>query len=411
MSALNRRGSFRESWRGPLPERPQPGAAAIMSDERVRWRDRWKAWRDSLLSSDEFQAWAARFPLTRPIAQRRASQLFDLCAGFVYSQTLLACVQLRLFERLKARVQSIDELSQSVGIPSVAMARLVNAAIALRLLEQRAPDRIGLGPHGAALLGNRGVLAMVEHHRMLYADLADPVALLSGDRASTQLSQFWAYAKAPKPTALGDADVAEYSQLMTQSQTLVAEDVLHAYSMKPHRCLMDIGGGEGSFAIAAAKRNPHLRGVVFDLPAVAQRARKKLNLAGVDDRVSAIGGDFLLDELPRGADLISLVRVVHDHDDAPVRRLLTAVHAALEDGGSLIVAEPLAGTTGAARVGAAYFGWYLLAMGSGHPRTATTLSRLIQDAGFDDVRELITRRPLQVRVVVGRKGGQSVNAS
>ena len=41
-----------------------------------------------------------RFPLTRPIARRRARELFDLCAGFVYSQVLLACVRLRLFEIL-----------------------------------------------------------------------------------------------------------------------------------------------------------------------------------------------------------------------------------------------------------------------------------------------------------------------
>ena len=48
-----------------------------------RLLDRWLAWRDGLTGSRTFRRWAAAFPLTRPIAQRRASGLFDLVAGFV----------------------------------------------------------------------------------------------------------------------------------------------------------------------------------------------------------------------------------------------------------------------------------------------------------------------------------------
>lgn len=381
--------------------------AAIMTAERLTWQEKWKARRDRLLGSAEFQRWAARFPLTRPIARRRASQLFDLCAGFVYSQTLFACVELRLFERLQARSRSVAELAPSLGIPTHAMARLIDAAIELRLLERRPRDRIGLGPHGAALLANEGVLAMIRHHRMLYADLADPVALLRRTAASTQLSRFWAYAGSSRRTSLDEDTVAAYSRLMTDSQALVAEDVLQAYPTQRHRCLLDVGGGEGAFAIAAAKQDRSLRCVVFDLPAVAQRASNELAAAGLGNRATSVGGDFFADPLPRGADLISLVRVVHDHDDDAVRRLLSAVHSALEAGGTLLVAEPLAGTAGAGRVGNAYFGLYLLAMGSGRPRTAETLIRLLQDAHFDGVRELRTRRPLQVRVIVGRKSVSS----
>ena len=58
--------------------------------------------RDRLLASRRFQRWAAAFPLTRPIARRRARALFDLCAGFVYSQVLFACVRLKLFDALAA---------------------------------------------------------------------------------------------------------------------------------------------------------------------------------------------------------------------------------------------------------------------------------------------------------------------
>ena len=83
--------------------------------------------------------------------------------------------------------------------------------------------------------------------------------------------------------------------------------------------------------------------------------------------------------------------------------LLAAVHAALEPGGRLVVAEPMAGTRGARAMGDAYFGFYLLAMGSGRPRTRARLGELLREAGFAGIREIATSVPLQARVVVARK--------
>ena len=57
--------------------------------------------RDRLVSDPGFRAWAARFPLTRPIARARSRALFDLVAGFAYSQVLLACVELGVFELVR----------------------------------------------------------------------------------------------------------------------------------------------------------------------------------------------------------------------------------------------------------------------------------------------------------------------
>jgi demethylspheroidene O-methyltransferase len=45
--------------------------------------DRLFAWRDRLIASDSFRRRAAAFPLTRPLARKRARELFDICAGFV----------------------------------------------------------------------------------------------------------------------------------------------------------------------------------------------------------------------------------------------------------------------------------------------------------------------------------------
>ena len=70
-------------------------------------------WRDRLLSDSGFQRWSARFPLTRQVARREARALFDICAGFTYSQVLAACVELDLFDRVAAGPMRLDSLAQT----------------------------------------------------------------------------------------------------------------------------------------------------------------------------------------------------------------------------------------------------------------------------------------------------------
>lgn len=373
------------------------------------WGDRWRALRNRWIADPRLQRWAAAFPLTRPLAERRARALFDLCAGFVYSQTLSACVQLAVFERLADGPRAVSSLAPELGLSLEATRRLLGAAASLKLLEARPDDRFGLGELGAAMLGNPSIAAFVAHHALLYDDLRDPVALLRGE-TQTRLSQFWPYAAsrpgAPPPPEPDDARreaFAHYCDLMSQSQALIAEDLLDAYPPGRHRCWLDVGGGEGAFVAAAAARAPGLHFQLFDLPPVAARARVALASRGLAARVQVFGGDVLAEPLPRGADIVSLVRVLHDHDDESARAILARVHAALPAGGSLLIAEPMADTPGAEPIGAAYFGFYLLAMGRGRARAPGEIADLLRTAGFAKPRALKTHRPILASGLVAIK--------
>ncbi len=377
------------------------------------------AFRDRCLTSPRFIRLAEKFPLTRPIARREAAALFDLCAGFVYSQVLLACVRLRLFDLLREGPLSAEEIAHRLDLGVDATTRLLTAAVALRLTERRG-SRYGLGGLGAAVLASPGLAAMVEHHALLYRDLDDPVQLLrdktrtpqphplvdaaalSGKLAeasmrvrgglvrATELSSYWPYAEGATSASAGE--VSDYSALMASTQPAIATEILDAYDLKRHRCLMDVGGGDGTFLLEAAERAPDLRLILFDVPAVAALAGAKFQQAGINGRASAIGGSFL-GNLPQGADVITLVRVLLDHDDETVLTILKSVRAALPRGGVLLVAEPLAGTRHAEKV-AAYFSFYLMAMGHGRPRTSEQLQVLMRKAGFPKIRSLVTCQPL-----------------
>lgn len=356
-----------------------------------------------MISDPGFQRWAAVFPLTRPIARRRSRELFDIAAGFVYSQILFACVRLKLFDILAEGVQSTEQLAKRLELPPDGARRLLRAAVSLGLAEARGQDRYALGELGAAIVGNPGITAMVEHHVMAYADLKDPVALLRGEVERRELADYWAYVGSDAPAASADRSIQGYTDLMADSQRLIADDVLDAYSLKPHRCLLDLAGGDGTFLVTAAKRWPHLKVILFDLPAVAERARERFQREGLADRASAVGGDILRDPLPQGADVVSLVRVLHDHDDEEAQSFVNAACRALPAGGRLLVAEPMSGTPGAEPIGDAYFGFYLLAMGSGRPRTPAELNSMLRTACFDRVRQVSTHRPILTQLLLAQR--------
>ncbi len=375
------------------------GGARVQSGATPRrsLRDRLCSVRDRWLSDPAFIGRAGSSMLGRAIARREARALFDVTAGFVYAQVLQSAIRLQLFEALMEGPSDVATLARRLDLPERSADLLLLAAEPLKLVERRSRGRWGLGRRGAAVLGNPGLIAMVRHHDLLYRELADPVALLRRGSGES-MNAFWPYAGGDAGEAITADRVADYSRLMAASQHFVVTNVLAAYPFGRHRHLIDVGGGNGAFALAVAERHPALTVTVFDLEPVAALARDRFAAAGVGDRARAVGGDFLNDALPRGADVVTLVRVLHDHDDAAALAILKNVARALEPGGRVVVAEPMAGSPAAPGIGA-YFAIYLLAMGSGRPRTAEELSALLAAAGFSATRCLADRNPVATRVL------------
>jgi demethylspheroidene O-methyltransferase len=374
---------------------------------RPPWRDRLDTWLDRWMTSQTLYQWTSRNVLTRWVTRRRAKQVFDLMAGFVYTQVLLACVRLKILEMVCETPRTLQELANQCQVPASALQRLLESARALGLLEWRGGQRYGLGPLGAPVAGHAGIRAMIEHHSVLYQDMSDPVALLTDTLPAAQMAEYWPYAK-PRPTHANSAGwqadkIARYSELMSASQPFVVDEVLASYAFAENQCVLDVGGGQGTFIGRLAKHAPHLKLKLFDLPQVADLARQKLSQQALAGRLEISGGDFLKDDLPQGADLVTLIRIAHDHPDDHVRKILAAIYKALPVGGTLLLAEPMAQDAEEEPLGDAYFHFYLLAMGSGRLRTVQELMDMMAEAGFSHLEPLPNPMPLQTRILLGRK--------
>jgi len=360
------------------------------------WRCRWRLFRNRLLADSKFQRWAAKTPLVRRIASKKAVELHHLTAGFVYTQTLTAVVQSNLLAVLQGRIESTKSVAAMCGLTPRAAHTLLTAAQALKLTEEVSRGFWMLGELGASVLGNPGVADMVRHHSVLYRDLADPLAVLK-HRDSTGLRDYWSYVPGGNHPEEGHK---EYSQLMSSSLALISDHILDTVPLNDYQSLIDVAGGTGHFARMVTKRYPHIAASVLDLPEVVSEAKNQLANSGI----RFVATDMFRSPLPQDVELFSLIRVLHDHDDEPVNGLLSRLCSALKPGGHLLIAEPMAGTPGAEPIGDTYFSFYLWAMGSGRPRTAEELTAMCLAGGFSAVREFKTPIPALTRVLVAEKG-------
>jgi len=373
--------------------------------------DRLGALFDRWMTSAALYRWSVANPLTRWMTRRRVRQVFDLMAGFVYSQVLLACVRLRILEAVAEQPRSLEELAQWTRLPAAGLQRLLQSALALGLLNLRSQGRYGLGPLGAPVAGHPGIRAMIEHHAVLYQDMQDPVAMLQGPGQPGAMAEYWPYtlegqehsAQAAQAAQAQAEKYARYSDLMSASQPFVVDEILASYRFDDHQCVLDVGGGQGTFLSRLGLHATHLQLKLFDLPEVAALAQANFARQGLDARARAHPGSFLKDPLPQGADLVTLIRVAHDHPDADVHTLLAAIYEALPPGGTLLLSEPMAQEPGETPQGDAYFHFYLLAMGAGRLRTPRELMAMMAQAGFAHLEIVPNPMPLQTQIVIGRK--------
>ena len=363
-------------------------------------KSRFRQWRSRVVANPKFQAFCTQVPGISQFAQSRANALYGLTAGFVYSQIFASCVNLGVLEALNGQILPISVVCDKTNLSFDATGRLLSAAESLGLVIEIEPGFWALDDLGAVAANDFGVLAMVRHHSLLYADLADPNALLNQRSRDTGIARLWAYSANPEPAGISAEDARTYSELMRVSQDAVAREVLASHDFSIYREVLDVGGGHGRFLSRVAAQSPKPNLHLFDLPPVAAQGKAALIAEGLGARLNVTGGSFFDQSVPRGADCYTLVRVLYDHDDDVALKILKAVRMAMEPSATLIIAEPMGGTKGAQAHVNAYFSFYLLAMASGRCRSAKTHIALAKQAGFATAKSIRTSQPLYTGMVI-----------
>src|SRR5439155_8127989 len=111
-----------------------------------------------------------------------------------------------------------------------------------------------------------------------------------------------------------------------------------AYNFSGINSLVDVGGGNGSLLTAVLRRTPSLRGVLYDLPHVIERAKPNIAAAGLEARCTTVAGSFF-ESVPPGHDAYLMRHIIHDWDDGKALTILRNVRRAIQPRGKLLLVE------------------------------------------------------------------------
>jgi len=180
---------------------------------------------------------------------------------------------------------------------------------------------------------------------------------------------------------------------------LSSPKVVEAFDLSRFRRLADLGGATGHLAIAACERYPQLHAIVFDLPQVVEAARAQVSKSVTASHIDVIAGDFFHGELPE-ADLFALSRILHDWSEDKIQPLLTKIYRRLPPGGGILLAEKLLHDDKAGPTSAHLQSLNMLVCTEGKERTLGEYRRLLENAGFRDVRGQVTGSPLDAVLAI-----------
>ena len=327
--------------------------------------------------------------------------VLELLEAFRWSKAMFAAVALGLFDALDPGPKTRAELAAAAGADPDALGRLLDACVGLGLLTPDG-DRYANTPAAAAYLTS------ASPHRLTgYINYSNAVIwkLWSNlDDAVREGGHRW------KQTFGWDGPIfahffrteearREFLMGMHGFGLISSPRVVAALEPGRFRRLVDLGGATGHLAVAACRRDPALRAVVFDLPEVVPLARELVAATEVADRVEVVAGDFFADPLPQ-ADLFALGRIVHDWAEAKVLSLLGRIHDRLPPGGGVLIAEKVLDDDRSGPRWALMQDLNMLTCTEGRERTLAEYEALLTRAGFDGVRGLRTAAPLDAVLAV-----------
>lgn len=164
--------------------------------------------------------------------------------------------------------------------------------------------------------------------------------------------------------------------------------------------VLDVLGspGLGAIMIYRLKASPGLRVTTFDLPEKEDECLRNFRTHGVAEHCSFIGGD-VLEDLPKGFDVVLLKHFVDMFDKAEVIKIFEGVNRSLEIGGKVIVLAPVypEDIKDPEDYQVDFFPTFILgcAIGQGGPQKLSTYRSWLEECGFK-VTKVIAREPADV---------------
>jgi hypothetical protein len=265
--------------------------------------------------------------------QQMLGTIFDYWACW----TIRTIAELSLADHLADRSLTATEVATMADSPPETTLRLLRAGVSVGLVTEEADGRFSSTPSLTTLRSDdpRSLRALVLSQIsgwMPWDHVADGIR--SGSTASIGayggVGVFDYLAAHPE-------EAQRFSDGMTSMTAVWGPPIASKIDTTGVRCAIDVGGANGTLLQLLQRDNPSLRGVVFDRPNVVEHAKAAIKSSGLEDRTSAVGGNFF-ESVPEG-DLLLLKFILHDWSDDECITILQRCREAISAGGRIAIVD------------------------------------------------------------------------
>ncbi len=321
-----------------------------------------------------------------------------MLTGYWTTQVLYVAAKLGIADLMVDGPRSADDLAQATKTHSPSLYRLLRGLASMGVFADDGQGRFTLTPLAECLRsdlpGSQRALAIMggEEHYQAWGQLLYSVQTgktgfgkLFGMPVFDYLSQNLEQAK------VFDAAMVGVHGRETSAMT-------DAYDFSDIGVLADVGGGNGSLLTTVLQKHPAMKGILYDLPGVTERAKANLQAARVADRCTVIGGSFF-DSVPSGADAYLMRHIIHDWNDEQSIAILQNVKKVIAKDGRLLLVEGVIPPGNDPNFGK-LLDLTMLVLPGGKERTEDEYRTLLKAGGFQLTRIVPTNA--EVSVIEGK---------
>jgi hypothetical protein len=324
----------------------------------------------------------------------RHQQLDGMITGYWVSQAIYAAAKFGIADHLQDGPRSVEDLAGATSTNADALYRLLRALASRGIFLEVAPRQFSLTPLAELLRsdvpGSKRALSLMSGDEQFRAWAEIEYSIRTGRIAFDKV-----FGK-PIFDYLGEhPDKARiFDAAMVGIHGRESGAILDAYDLSGVGVLADIGGGNGSQITGILQKHKGMKGILFDLPHVIERARETIASAGLSDRCRLVAGSFF-DSVPEGADVYMMRHIIHDWDDEKSLTILRNCHRAMSAGARLLVVESVI-PSGNEPFGGKFLDLVMLLIPGGKERTEEEYRALFGQAGFELTRVVPTSTEISV---------------
>jgi len=325
--------------------------------------------------------------------QWNPGSLLQLSGQYWATCALHAAVKLDVFTAIADKHLASGDIAQKLNVNKEGITRLLNALIAMNLLE-KSDDKFSNVPAGTTFLSkdSPGYIGHIitHHHHLVDSWSRLDQAVKTGTPVRARVSH-------TSPEWRESFLMGMFNIAMSMAPSLA-----DTIDLSGRNHLLDLGGGPGTYAIHYCLKNPRLKATVYDLPTTRPFAEKTIEKFGLTDRIDFMDGNYVEEGIEGVYDVAWLSHILHGEGQKDCRRIIEKTVSTLEPGGMIIVHDFILNNTMDGPLFPALFSLNMfLGTSDGQSYSEKQITGMLSQAGVKEIRRLSYQGPTESGIITG----------